>query len=185
MKTPTTFSNPDRNGGSADDNLQPLIKTWIQEGERSWSHATLAANTTGMTDFCRYRDEHRRQPLNEALINAYVRKLRLVPNGAADIPRQLSVLKSFFVWAVSHKRLGSDPTRGLKAARSFGLPAHLRPSAELLPAPLRWRNVTVTDQERGALERLLDQAAQSNPKRGGRGPSAVKRSLKRSPNSAT
>ena len=100
----------------ADASIDPFIDAlWLEEG---LSRNTLAAYRRDLALFAHWLQEQGRtlEGASEADINAYF-AARHADSRATTANRRLTVLRRFFRWALRERRVDSDPTLRLQAAR--------------------------------------------------------------------
>ena len=100
----------------ADASIDPFIDAlWLEEG---LSRNTLAAYRRDLALFAHWLQEQGRtlEGASEADINAYF-AARHADSKATTANRRLTVLRRFFRWALRERRVDSDPTLRLQAAR--------------------------------------------------------------------
>jgi hypothetical protein len=168
MQTQLSSSKSVLPGAAVGEDLAPLIRLWLLDGEASWPIASARANKAGMDAFCAYRERRRRPSFDEVLVKSYLRQVRCASQGRQSPAEHLWILKSFCAWTVAHGYVASDPTRRLAAPKLAAGP-DLSTNAATHPA-LRWQSVTISAVDRARLERLREESSKAQGKRAARAP---------------
>lgn len=158
-------------GAAIGEDLAPLIRLWLLDGEASWPIATSRYNKAGMDAFCAYRERRRRPTLDEVLVRSYLRQVRCASLGRQSPADHLSILKKFCAWTVERGYLKADPTRRLPMPKPTAASVAAMNAA---PHPgLLWHSVTISAVDRARVERMREESAKSHPKRAARAPRPV------------